>query len=299
MHDAPAQSRLAARDVGVRRVFWITLFLNFLVAGGKGAYGLFSGSVALGADAFHSVLDGAANVLALVGMRLAAAPASPRHPYGRRKIELLAALGVGVLITAGLLEVGAAAVSGLWGRRPPPDIGWPGFAVVLGSMAVNFLVARFEARKGRELASPLLAADARHTESDLYASAAVLLSFLGVRQGFSWADGACGLVVVALVGHVAWSVFRENVPMLIDAAVLDPEQVAAIGAAVSGVRGIHGIRSRGTRWAVELDLHVLVAADMQVDAAHRIAARVEDDLRAALPQLCDVVVHIEPETAEA
>jgi cation diffusion facilitator family transporter len=300
-HGPEGDPVLVARSRAVRRVFWITLVLNFLVAAAKGIYSVTSGSVTLRADAFHSVLDGSANVLALVGMHLSTKPASAAHPYGRRKIELLAALGIGVLITVSLLEVASAAWQSLRGYRPAPDIGWIGFAVVLASIAINFFVARYEAAQGRALHSPLLAADAHHTQSDIYASAAVLLSFVGAQRGLWWADGACGLLVVIMVGRVAWNVFRENVPSLLDVAVLDPTLVREIGVGVEGVGGIHRVRSRGTPWAVELDLHMQVAADMKVEDAHRIANRVEIELRLRLPQLSDVVVHIEPIsiTAEA
>lgn len=298
VHDPAVERRgdagLVHRHRAVQRVFWITLALNLLVAGAKGAYSLVSGSVTLGADAFHSLLDGAANVLALIGMHFSAVPADRGHPYGHRKFEILAALGIGVLIAFGLLEVAGAAWHGLMGQRPPPDVGWPGYLIVAGAMVVNFMVARYEGRKGRELESPLLSADARHTKSDLYALGAVLLSFLGAWAGLWWVDGVCGLVLIVMVGHVAWSVFRENVPSLLDAAVLDPMRVRAIGAAIDGVESIHGVRSRGPKWAVELDLHMQVAGDMKVEDAHRIAHRVEDDLRARLPELSDVVVHIEP-----
>jgi cation diffusion facilitator family transporter len=292
-------SALRERNAAVRRVFWITLVLNFVVAAAKGVYSILSGSVTLGADAFHSVLDGSANVLALVGMHLSTAPASAAHPYGRRKIELLAAVGIGVLIAVSLVEVAIAAIRSLAGNRPAPDIRWAGFVVVLISMAINFFVARYESAKGRELASPLLSADAHHTRSDLYASGAVLLSFVGARFGLWWADGVCGLVVVLMVGHVAWEVFRENVPSLLDAAVLDPGEVCAVAGAIAGVHGVHRVRSRGTKFAVELDLHMQVAAEMKVEDAHHIASAVEQELRVRFPQLSDVVVHIEPTRAPA
>ncbi len=294
IHDGPADHALSTRSAAIKRVFWITLVFNLAVAAAKAAYALASGSVTLGADAFHSILDGSANVLALVGMHLSAAPASARHPYGRRKIEVLAAVGIGVLIVIGLFEVATAAVQALLGQRQQPHIGWIGFAVVLASMSINWFVARYEHRKGSELRSSLLSADAHHTESDIYASGAVLLSFIGTRFGLWWADGVCGLLVVLMVGWVAWLVFRANVPMLLDAAVLDPAHVRSLASAIPGVHGIHRVRSRGTPWAFELDLHMAVAADMKVADAHAVAERVEAELRAKLPELRDVVVHIEP-----
>ncbi len=292
--DATFASR--ARNAGVRRVFIITLVLNLVVAGAKGIYSSLSGSVTLGADSFHSLLDGLANILALVGMHFVATPADAGHPYGHRKFEMIAALGIGVLIAVSLVEIGGAAFSSLRHSTPPPDIGWPGFAVVIGTMAVNLGVTRYEHAEGHRLKSPLLLADARHTQSDLYASGAVLASFIGARFGIRWADGLGGLVVVILVGRVAWDVFRENIPTLVDAAVLDPKDIRALAAPLQsdGLRDVHAVRSRGTRFAAELDLHLTVDPNMSVRDAHALSHRLEDLLRGDLPHLTDVVIHVEP-----
>jgi cation diffusion facilitator family transporter len=173
-------------------------------------------------------------------------------------------------------------------------VGWAGFAVVLGTMVVNFFVSHYEEAQGRKLGSALLHADARHTRSDLYASGTVIASFIAVGAGFSWADGVATLALVGLVGHVAWEVFRENIPVLIDAAMLDPAGVVEAARSVSGVRDVHKVRSRGVRSAVELDLHLQVAPDMSVVEAHGLALRIEAALRAKFPELSDVVIHIEP-----
>src|SRR4051812_9455493 len=108
----------------VQRVFVITLILNVAVACTKGGYGWLTGSIALGSDAIHAVLDASSNVLALVSLRLARVPADDRHPYGRQKIEILAAVGIGVLIVFGLVELCEAAIRSLIGKTPTPHIGW-------------------------------------------------------------------------------------------------------------------------------------------------------------------------------
>ncbi len=289
-----AGGRDHGRDREIRRVFLVTLALNLLVAALKGAYSLVSGSVALGTDAMHSVLDGASNILALLGLHFAQIPPDPGHPYGHRKIETLAALGIGVLIVVGVFELAQTAVTSLLGGRPPPEIGAAGFAVVLATMAINLFVTRYEHRQGDRLGSTLLCADARHTQSDLYGSAAVLLSFVAVRSGLAWADGLGGLLLVVLVGRVAWSVFRDNLPALMDAAVLDPARVTALAGAFAGVRNVHRVRSRGARGAVHLDLHMEVDPQMKVADAHDLAHRIERDLRDHFPELADVVIHVEP-----
>lgn len=288
--DAAARARLRA----VRRVFVITLFLNAAVALAKAGYGWFSHSLSLGSDSLHSVMDASGNVLALLGLHWSAAPADARHPYGRRKIEILFALGIGVLIVIGMFELASAAVRSLRGHAEPPNVGNAGFVLVLATIAVNVFVTRYEAHKARELGSALLRADARHTQSDIYASLAVVASFVAVRAGVTWADGVAALVVVALVSHVAWDVFHENVPILIDRAVLDAEAVATVARAVPGVKDVHHVRSRGLRHAVELDLHLQVSGETPVREAHALGLRVEGQLRLKFPEVSDVIIHVEP-----
>jgi cation diffusion facilitator family transporter len=294
--DEAARARRVRQHIAsVRSVFLITLVLNAVVAISKAGYSYFAGSIALGADSLHSILDASSNVLALIGLHWSATPANSKHPYGLRKIEILVALGIGVLIVIGLFEFAQAAVKSLiGGAATPPRIGWSGFALVLATMVVNFFVTRYEHRKAHELHSHLLHADAQHTQSDLFASAAVVVSFVAIRAGFGWADSVCALVLVALVGRVAWLVFRQNVPVLLDAAVLDPAAVVELGQGVPGIQSIHSIRSRGIHSAVELDLHMEVAAEMSVAAAHDLAVQIERDLKVRFPQVTDVVIHVEP-----
>lgn len=302
---APVPGNVAAR--AVRRVFIVTLVLNLVVAIAKGGYGYWSGSLALGTDAIHAALDASSNILALFSLRWSQAPADERHPYGRRKMEIVAALGIGVLIVIGLSEMTAAAVRSLsaaaagaggvsGAQHPGPQIGWWGFGIVGATMVINFFVTRYEEQRGHALGSPLLCADAQHTRSDLYASAAVVLAFIGVRLGLRWADPLGAMFVVFMVGRAAWIVFRDNVPTLIDAAVLDPKRVAQLAGTVSQACDVDvgRVRSRGLRNAVQLDLHVAVDPSMSVLDAHLLATKIEQTLRTAYPELSDVVIHTGP-----
>jgi len=286
----------AARDRRrkVRRVFWITLGLNVVVAASKASYSFASGSLTLGADSLHAVLDASSNVLALFSLGWAAAPADARHPYGRQKIEILAALGIGVLIVAGLVEFAQAAVGALLTGRHAPRVGWLGFVVVLATMGISLFVSRYEHRQGHELGSELLHADAHHAASDFYASGAVLASFVAVRAGIAWADSAATLLLVVLIGQAAWAVFRDNIPVLIDAARLDPAGVVELARGVEGVSDVHRVRSRGMKRAVELDLHLEVAPEMSVVDAHNLAQQIEREVKVKFPEVSDVIIHVEP-----
>lgn len=291
-----AQRAADARRAAVRRVFLITLGLNAAVALAKAIYGYMSGSLTLATDSLHSVLDASSNVLALFGLRWMARPADATHPYGRQKIEILAALGIGAMIVVGLFEFGAAAIHSLLDRHPAPQIGAAGFVIVIATMVVNLFVTRYEHRKAHELSSALLGADAKHTQSDLYASTAVVASFIAARAGIAWADGVATLLLIVLIGHAAWEVFRENVPVLIDAAILDPTTVAAFAGSLAPGGSIHRVRSRGVRNAVELDLHLEVAPTMSVQEAHALARQIASELKVKFPEVSDVIIHIEPNT---
>jgi cation diffusion facilitator family transporter len=166
-------------------------------------------------------------------------------------------------------------------------------------MAINLFVSRFEHHQGHELGSELLHADAHHATSDFYASGAVVASFIGIRMGLGWADGVATLLLVFLIGHAAWKVFRDNVPVLIDAARLDPAGVAELARSVSGVSDVHRVRSRGMRQAVELDLHLEVAPDMSVVDAHKLAQQIERELKVKFPEVSDVIIHVEPRSKTA
>src|SRR5690606_14887469 len=88
----------------VRRVLWRVLVLNAIVAAAKLVIGIMTGAVAMIADGFHSSMDASSNVLGLVGIKLAAQPPDEEHPYGHRRFETLATLGIGGLLLVAAWE---------------------------------------------------------------------------------------------------------------------------------------------------------------------------------------------------
>jgi len=295
-HHPFVEGPVAAR--AVRRVFIITLALNVAVALAKAGYGYLSGSIALGTDAVHAALDASSNVLALMSLHWAQAPADDGHPYGHRKIEILAALGIGVLIVIGLFELSIAAVNSLIGNREAPQIGRGGFIVVIATIIINFFITRYEHGRGDALGSQLLCADAEHTRSDLYASGAVLVSFVGIRLGWRWADPLGAICVAFFVGRAAWQVFRDTVPTLIDAAVLPPGPLIRVAQAIPGVISVPLVRSRGLRNAAHVELRIVLKETLNVAEAHMISENVATALRHDFPEITDVSIVALPHEQE-
>ena len=281
----------------VQRVLKIILVLNLAVAAAKLAYGMWSGMVSIQADGVHSLLDAFGNVVGLVSIRYAASPPDRDHPYGHGRFEHLAAASVGVLILLGLLEVGSGAWRALTGQQVPrTDL--VGLAVIGGTLVVNLLVARYEARQARALRSAFLMADAKHTLSDVFVTMLVAVAWVGMRLGVRWADPMGAVAVMLVIGRVGWSVLRDNVPVLLDAAPLDPEPIREIVLAIPGVIGCHQVRSRGSQSAMYLDLHIQVEPSMTVLDGHALGHRVKDELIQRFPGVQDVLVHLEPDVPE-
>jgi cation diffusion facilitator family transporter len=289
--DTGVQSR------GVRRVLWITLGLNLAVSAGKVVVGQLSGSLAMVADGYHSLVDGSNNVIGLIVSAFAFAPPDRAHPYGHRKFETAATSMIGAALLALAWQVVTGALERP-GALELPAIGLLNWAVMAVTIGVNVLVSWYEAREGRRLKSAFLVADATHTRADLYVSLGVVASFVAAKLGFAWADP---LVAVAIGGIIAWQAVRILLAafnVLTDRAPIAAEQLERLATAVPGVLKVHGVRTRGRGDAVYVDLTVHLDAVMSLAAAHDVADRIETALEAAHPEIVDVVVHLEPEGHE-
>lgn len=282
------------RDRSVRRVLWVVMFLNLAVAATKLILSGWTGSLSLVADGVHALLDAASNVVGLIGIRMASAPPDHEHPYGHRRFETLASLIIGFFIAAGLWEILQTIFRALTGARSTPHVTWIATAGVALTIAVNFFITKYESREARRLNSSILEADAGHTAADTLGAFAVLASFGGVALGFVWADVIAASVVAVLIARTSIRVLAPSLRVLADEARLDPTAVHKAAMSVEGVHGAHRIRSRGTPDHVHVDLHIHVDPSMSVVAAHALTHRVADSIRAAFPNVRDVVIHTEP-----
>ncbi len=283
---------------GVRRVLWITLGLNVAVSAGKVAVGYLSGSLAMVADGFHSLVDGSNNVIGLIVAAFAFAPPDRGHPYGHRKFETAATVAIGVALLALAWEVLSGAVARV-GHPASPTIGPLNWVVMLATMAVNLGVSLYEAREGRRLQSAFLVADATHTRADLYVSLGVVASFVAALAGFGWADPLVALAIGAIIAWQAAHILLSAFHVLTDRAALAPEGLESLAAAVPGVLRVHDVRTRGRGDAVYVDLTVHLDAGLSLKEAHEVSDRIEAALQAEHPEIVDVVVHLEPEGHEA
>ena len=290
------KERRRVRVRAIFRVLAIILGLNLVVGIAKLAVGLRLGAVAMIADGLHSLVDGAANVVGLVGISVARRPPDANHPYGHRKYETFAALGIVMLMGFGCWEIGSAAIA-RWSEPVPNAIPAAAWVVMGLTLAINLIVVAVERSEGRRLQSEILLSDAAHTGSDLLASVLVLLSFVAARLGIARADGIAALLIVVLILRAGFGILRNTLSTLSDERRIEPGLIEQAALEEPGVLEAHNVRSRGPDDDIHLDLHVLVEPRMGIADAHAVGHRVEDRLRARWPGLTDVVVHVEPALA--
>lgn len=286
---------MSDRAVAVRRVLTGLLVANLAVVAAKAIVGLAAGSLAVLGDALHSSVDALNNVLGIVVVGVASKEPDEEHPYGHSKFETLGALTIVGLMSITCFELARDAVGRLAAARPAPLVTNLQLTLLLGTLVINVLVAWYENRRGRELGSDLLLADAAHTRADVFITVGVLVGLLFARRGISWVDPALAIVIAVFIMRVAFRIFQRAVPVLVDASAIPTGAIRDVAERVDGVRGAYGIRSRGGNNSAIRYAEVTIAVDgtANVAAAHAIADQVEERLKRDL-NLAAVTVHVEP-----
>ncbi len=227
------------------------------------AGGIWTGSLALLADAGHMVSDNVAIVLALVAVTLARRPSTPTRSFGLQRAEILAAFvnGLTLVLVSGWIVWEAIQ---RFGDAPEILGGWM-LVVALVGLLVNVLAATILIRSGRE--SLNVEAALRHVVADLLGSGAVLVAALViVTTGWTLVDPLVSIGIAFLIVASAWGVLRDSTSILMEATPsgIDAEAVAAAIVDVEGVTSVH-------------DLHVWrITSGFDALAAHVLVGRGED-----------------------
>ena len=287
----------ASDPSAVRRVLWITLLLNIAVCAVKAVVGFATGSLAVLADALHSLTDGANNILGLVVTKWSAEPPDREHPYGHQKFEALGALGIAAFLGIACFEVVQAAFERLLADAPRTvamDV--PSLGLLVLVLAVNVFVALYERRAGERLNSPLLLADAHHTFGDIWITLGVLAGAAGLLLfHWQWIDIALAVPVAAAVLWSGWKVLRGNLPWLVDAIAIAPESIQQLAMSVPGVVNCHEVTSRGLIGRqVFVEMHLVTSAK-DVETSHRITEEIERLLEERFGPV-HATIHVEPES---
>lgn len=278
----------------IRKVLIYTFLANEAVAAAKLLWGFLSGSIGMLSDGFHSLFDGLTNVIGLVGIWIAAHPPDREHPYGHKKFETLFTVIVSGLIFFTCYEILVRAWRSM-ADTPHAEVSAESFLVMAVTMSVNFFVMRYEKRKGEELWSEFLIADAMHTKSNIFSSVGVVAGLGLTAAGLPVADALAGVVVAVFIAKIGYDVLKSATGVLVDTVCIDSNAVCRVVLSVEGVKDCHNIRTRGSAHDVHVDLHIKLDPEISLERAHEITHRVQDRIREEFGEVTDIVVHTEPE----
>ena len=283
-----------ARPAAVRGVLARVLVLNLIVVAIKLIVGLRTGALSVLGAALESSLDLLNNVVGMILVTIAARAPDETHPYGHAKFETLGALAIVTFLSISCFELLRAAVLQFRQAHSPITPTLLELGVVGLTLAINALVVVYERRRGRELSSSFLVADAAHTNSDVYVTLLAIASLGLTRAGLGALDPILAVVVALIIAWNGYRILKETVPILVDERGLDSADVRRLLERIPRIAEVRSVRSRaGASGVVFAEVTVGVAGSTTVADAHAIADEVERRIAEALGA-SEVVVHIEP-----
>jgi len=282
----------AQRDKQVRRVILIEGTANLLVLILKTIVGLSTGSMAILADAIHSLTDLTNNVIAWFVMHFSSLPADREHPYGHRKFETLAVFMLASILVVLAFELALNAI-----RKEEAEVASSGIELVimLSVLVINILITIWQHSWAKRLDSDILRADVTHTFADVLITSTVIGGWQLSAMGHVWVDRVCAFGVALLVFYLAYNLFRRAVPVLLDQYAIDPQELSNIIKNVPGVNDVYRIRSRWIGKTCAIDLVISVDPTLSTEDSHDIADKIESIVEKRF-ETSDISIHVEPET---
>lgn len=277
----------------IKRVLFLALFLNIFVSIFKIIYGFSTGTLTMIGDGVHSVTDGFGSLMGIISVEYASRPSDHDHHYGHRKYETVAAMAIAALVGLAGWEMFRRSIARL-SQPTESEYHASGLWIMIGTIVINFALSYYEKKKGEQYDSAILKADAVHTASDIWVSLSVLISLAALKYGIQWVDTVFSILISFYFAYTAIMLLKPNLLILTDAAFLDVEKIKNITLKEHGVISCHRVRTRGTPTSAYVDLHIQVAPEMTTIVAHRLAHKIEKDIKKEFPGIIEVLVHTEP-----
>lgn len=263
----------------------------------KGLAGVFGNSYALIADAIESTADIFSSLLVLFGIKYSNRPADSNHPYGHGKAEpLVTFLVVGFLITSATIIV----YESIQNIRTPHGLPKPWTLFILAAIIVwKEMSFRLVMKRSKETNSSSLKADAWHHRSDAITSVAAFIGIsiaLILGKGYESADDWAALFAAGFILYNSYLIFRPALGEIMDENLYDDliSEIRKVAVTVDGIEDTEKCFIRKSGMKYHVDLHAHVNAYISVKEGHMLAHKLQDTLRNRIPELGNILIHIEP-----
>lgn len=270
----------------------VSVVVNIVLFGLKLWAGIVSGSIALKADAWHTLSDSFSSLIVLLSALVSARPADKDHPFGHGRMDLVCSVVIGTLLAVIGFEFLIKATRQLQGGESAA-FGTLAIIVTVVSIVAKELLAQFAFWAGRRTGNPLLRADGWHHRTDSLSSILVLAGII-CSTYFWWIDGVLAIIVALMIFYASYEVLRDSVHRLIgekpDRDLLEKIQTE-INRLNMDVQAHHfHLHRYGDH--CELTFHLSMAAGISLREAHEKADILEKTLRNKMN--IEATIHMEP-----
>ena len=288
-----------------RQIYKVTLvgsIGNAVLVLFKFVAGVLGHSAAMVADAFHSLSDFVTDIIVLVFVRVSARPQDKSHDYGHGKFETLASLFISLALFGAALAIivsGAQKLAAWGGGAELASPGRLALWAALISIVTKEAMFRYTLRKGRELESSALKANAWHHRSDALSSVGAAIGIGGaVLLGGHWTvlDPLASIVVGAMLIKAAWDIMRPSLGELTDESLPDKveNEILEILQSFPEVSEPHNLRTRRIGSRIAIEAHIRMDGSMTLQQAHDLSSAIEKALKDRFSADTIVTLHMEP-----
>jgi cation diffusion facilitator family transporter len=272
---------------------WISILVNGLLFLSKYWVGIMTGSVALLADAWHSLSDSLTSIIVILGAKISSQPPDKEHPFGHGRAELIASIIIGVILGLVGFEFAKESIAKLVNKEGVV-YGYAAIWVTAISIIVNELLAQYAFWVGRKTGNPSLKADGWHHRSDALSSIIILVGIF-FSSYFWWIDGVLGFIVSLLLFHAAYDIIKEGTNPLLG-EIPDEKLVNSLKSIANEISGmethLHHVHVHRYGEHVELTMHIKLPKATTLEFAHRIADDIEGKIAKELN--IEATIHMEP-----
>ena len=288
-----------------KKIFKVTLAGsagNAILVVLKFVAGVISHSSAMIADAIHSLSDFITDIIVLIFVGISARPQDTSHDYGHGKFETLASMFISLALLAAAIGIIVSGALKFTSWLNGEDLSAPGSLalwVAIMSIIIKELMFQYTARKGKELSSPALTANAWHHRSDALSSIAAAIGIGGaVIIGGRWTvlDPLASIVVGAMLVKVALKIMKPSLGELTDES-LSEETEEKIMETISSFKDVsepHNLRTRRIGNRIAIEAHIRMDGNMSLLQAHEITSEIEKKLKDRFGSQTIVTLHMEP-----
>ncbi|SFW23183.1 cation diffusion facilitator family transporter [Prevotellaceae bacterium HUN156] len=264
--------------------------------------GVLGHSSAMIADAVHSLSDFITDVVVLVFVSISAKPQDRSHDYGHGKYETIATFLIGLALVAaatGIVVSGCLKLIAWWGGEALAAPGWIALWAALLSIVIKELIYQYTARKGMQLDSPVMIANAWHHRSDALSSIGAAVGIGGaIWLGQRWTvlDPLASIIVGLMLVRVAWELLRTSSADLTECSLPEEteQEIENIIQSFADVQEPHNLRTRRIGNRVAIEAHVRMDGSLPLHIVHERATTIERKLKERFGEQTHVTLHMEP-----